>query len=345
MTRVVIAVIIVRAVGAALGCRDAGRRGRHRHHALPAPRDRRRARRGRGQPVRQRRRAPGARGRHRRLRRLLRRACARPPRCRPPRSPRSATSWPSTSRWCATGRDIVSIHISGGISGTVESARQAAAELADVRRAHRGHRHASSPAGRSAWSSSPPRRSARAGGDVDAVAARAREAAGATRLWFAVDTLEYLRRGGRIGAAQAWLGGALKIKPILTFDGEIVADRARAHLGQGVRADGPLPARAPRRRRRRLGHPAHPGARRVRAPGRQRARDLRQRAALRLGDRAGDRRPRRARAWSASAGSRWACSTLSGAARRRLRRRARQRGEGVCPATAGRPTRRCRYRR
>jgi DegV family protein with EDD domain len=33
--------------------------------------------------------------------------------------------------------------------------------------------------------------------------------------------LEYLRRGGRIGTAQAWLGGALKIKPILTLDGEI----------------------------------------------------------------------------------------------------------------------------
>lgn len=43
----------------------------------------------------------------------------------------------------------------------------------------------------------------------------------ATRLWFAVDTLEFLRRGGRIGTAQAWLGGALKIKPILTLDGEI----------------------------------------------------------------------------------------------------------------------------
>ena len=120
------------------------------------------------------------------------------------------------------GRDIVSIHISGGISGTVEAARQAAAELGRVRRAHRGRRLASSPAGRSAWSSSPRAAAARAGGDVDAVAARAREAVGATRMWFAVDTLEYLRRGGRIGAAQAWLGGALKIKPILTFDGEIV---------------------------------------------------------------------------------------------------------------------------
>src|SRR5438093_13621645 len=40
-------------------------------------------------------------------------------------------------------------------------------------------------------------------------------------MWFAVDTLEYLRRGGRIGAAQALLGSALKIKPILTLEGEI----------------------------------------------------------------------------------------------------------------------------
>src|SRR5206468_10320462 len=36
-----------------------------------------------------------------------------------------------------------------------------------------------------------------------------------------VDTLEYLRRGGRIGAASAWLGSALRIKPILTLDKEI----------------------------------------------------------------------------------------------------------------------------
>ena len=40
-------------------------------------------------------------------------------------------------------------------------------------------------------------------------------------MWFAVDTLEYLRRGGRIGAASAWLGMALKVKPILTLDQEI----------------------------------------------------------------------------------------------------------------------------
>jgi len=62
---------------------------------------------------------------------------------------------------------------------------------------------------------------ARAGADVQAVAKRTSDARDGLQMWFAVDTLEYLRRGGRIGGAQAWLGSALKIKPILTLDGEI----------------------------------------------------------------------------------------------------------------------------
>ena len=36
-----------------------------------------------------------------------------------------------------------------------------------------------------------------------------------------VDTLEYLRRGGRIGAARGWIGATLKVKPILTIEGEM----------------------------------------------------------------------------------------------------------------------------
>ena len=40
-------------------------------------------------------------------------------------------------------------------------------------------------------------------------------------MWFAVDTLEFLRRGGRIGAASAWIGSTLKVKPILTVEGEM----------------------------------------------------------------------------------------------------------------------------
>ena len=42
------------------------------------------------------------------------------------------------------------------------------------------------------------------------------------KILFAVDTLEFLRRGGRIGGAQAWIGSTLKIKPILAIESEIV---------------------------------------------------------------------------------------------------------------------------
>jgi fatty acid kinase fatty acid binding subunit len=120
------------------------------------------------------------------------------------------------------GRDVVSVHISGGISGTVESARQAVAEVAGARPGVRievlDSNVSAGALGLVALAAAAP---ARAGADLDAVVAAARAAIDAMRFWFAVDTLEYLRRGGRIGAAQAWLGGALKIKPILTLDGEI----------------------------------------------------------------------------------------------------------------------------
>src|SRR5206468_4841337 len=62
---------------------------------------------------------------------------------------------------------------------------------------------------------------AETGADGAAVAERARQARAGLKMWFAVDTLEFLRRGGRVGGAQAWLGSALKIKPILTVESEI----------------------------------------------------------------------------------------------------------------------------
>jgi DegV family protein with EDD domain len=120
------------------------------------------------------------------------------------------------------GCDIVSIHISGGISGTVESARQAATDLSNRKPQRRievvDTRSACGMLGLVGLAGAA---AARAGGDIDAVMARVRSAVEAEKIWFAVDTLEFLRRGGRIGTAQAWLGGALKIKPILTVDGEI----------------------------------------------------------------------------------------------------------------------------
>ena len=57
-----------------------------------------------------------------------------------------------------------------------------------------------------------------AGGDASAVAAAARRRVSITTSLFYVDTLEYLRRGGRMGAAAALVGSALAVKPILRID-------------------------------------------------------------------------------------------------------------------------------
>jgi DegV family protein with EDD domain len=71
------------------------------------------------------------------------------------------------------------------------------------------------------------------GADAETVLARAERTREQLKMWFAIDTLEYLRRGGRIGGARAWIGSALKIKPILTLEEEItpverVRTRARS---------------------------------------------------------------------------------------------------------------------
>ena len=120
------------------------------------------------------------------------------------------------------GDDIVSIHLSAGISGTYDSALQAREQLEE-----RGHRDrievldSQTACGGMGLVALAAAAAARGGAGRGEVVARAQEAREALKIWFAVDTLEFLRRGGRVGAAQAWLGGALKIKPILTLEAEI----------------------------------------------------------------------------------------------------------------------------
>jgi DegV family protein with EDD domain len=122
----------------------------------------------------------------------------------------------------ARGHDVLSIHLSGGISGTCGSAIQAKAivderggdgriEVIDTETACGGLACLAMAAAAGA----------RAGEDLDTVAARVREARTELKIWFSIDTLEFLRRGGRVGGAQAWLGGALKIKPIMSVGREI----------------------------------------------------------------------------------------------------------------------------
>ncbi|HTA97191.1 MAG TPA: DegV family protein [Solirubrobacteraceae bacterium] len=120
------------------------------------------------------------------------------------------------------GQDIVSIHLAGGISGTCESARQAQSLLIERGLGERieviDGETACGGLGMVLLAAAA---AAHKGAEKDAVAARAREARAALKIWFCVDTLEYLRRGGRIGNAQAWIGSTLKIKPILSLDYEI----------------------------------------------------------------------------------------------------------------------------
>ena len=120
------------------------------------------------------------------------------------------------------GNDVFAIHISGGISGTYDAALQAKEQLEE--RGYAGRIEvvdSASACGGLGFVALAAAARASAGAGLSEVAAHVREAREHLKVWFAVDTLEYLRRGGRIGAAQAWIGGALKIKPILSIESEI----------------------------------------------------------------------------------------------------------------------------
>jgi DegV family protein with EDD domain len=123
----------------------------------------------------------------------------------------------------ADGADIVSIHLSAGISGTCESAQQARQRLVEEGKGgERVHvidsRSGCGGMGLLVLAAS---RAAERGEGAEEIVDRVQRARDALKMWFAIDTLEYLRKGGRIGAAQAWLGTTLRIKPILTLEEEI----------------------------------------------------------------------------------------------------------------------------
>jgi DegV family protein with EDD domain len=135
----------------------------------------------------------------------------------------------------AEGKEIVSIHLSAGISGTYATAIQARERLTAEGKG--GERIAVCDSRTGAGGMGLMILAAARSAEKGQGAARAKERAEAVReelkIWFAVDTLDYLRRGGRIGAARAWIGTTLKIKPILTLEEEItpverVRTRSRA---------------------------------------------------------------------------------------------------------------------
>lgn len=136
------------------------------------------------------------------------------------------TSRPSPDRFAhayaaaadAGATAVVSAHLSGDMSGTYDSATLAAREapipviVVDTR----------SVAMAMGFAVLDGARSAESGADAEEVARVIRDRAASSSALFYVDTLDYLRRGGRIGAAQALLGQALAVKPILELvDGRV----------------------------------------------------------------------------------------------------------------------------
>ncbi|MBY8847919.1 DegV family protein [Saccharothrix longispora] len=110
---------------------------------------------------------------------------------------------------------IVSLHVSTGLSGTVEAARQAAAQsqvpvhVVDTRTCGMSLGYAVVAAATVAA----------AGGGVERVVSAAQRTATRSTELLYVDTLEFLKRGGKIGRAAALLGSALSMKPLLTLSG------------------------------------------------------------------------------------------------------------------------------
>jgi len=109
---------------------------------------------------------------------------------------------------------ILSLHIAGKLSGTIESARAAAGELGGERVRTIDSESASAAIAMLGLAIQRRLQVGTTDEEVDALVGRYRDSAG---LLFTVETLEYLARGGRIGRAQAWAGELLNIKPILSI--------------------------------------------------------------------------------------------------------------------------------
>ena len=137
------------------------------------------------------------------------------------------TSQPSIGTFRATyealladgATEILSIHLSSKLSKTIESARQAAEEFPEARIVHIDSRTSSLAPGLGVIAAA---EAAQAGKSLDEIRALVEDHFARTHIFIMVDTLEYLRRGGRIGRAQELIGSLLQFKPLLSIaDGEV----------------------------------------------------------------------------------------------------------------------------
>lgn len=122
---------------------------------------------------------------------------------------------------------IISIHISGQLSGTVRSAQQAIELVPNVPIRVIDSGSVSMGFG---WLGIEAGRMAQAGQSLDQIAQAIESQVPKIRLWALLDTLKYLERGGRIGRTRAFLGTLLNVKPIIQIRGEVLpSEQVRTH--------------------------------------------------------------------------------------------------------------------
>ena len=128
---------------------------------------------------------------------------------------------------------IVSIHIGAKLSGTVQAAHTARQSLAKPERIEIVDSQAVSVA--IGFATMEAVEAARAGAKLAEVKAAAESAVQRTHVRFMLDTLEYVRRGGRIGRARAYMGTLLRVKPILSFrEGEVYPEERVRTRARGL---------------------------------------------------------------------------------------------------------------
>lgn len=124
----------------------------------------------------------------------------------------------------ADGSQVISIHLSSKLSGTVASALAAREMLPGASIHVVDSQFISAAEGTMAIEAA---RMAAAGQDASAILARLNNLIAGFRIYFVVDTLEYLQKGGRIGKAAALLGTALQMKPLLALEDGVVDAKER----------------------------------------------------------------------------------------------------------------------
>ena len=130
------------------------------------------------------------------------------------------TSQPSVEEFCRTykklgkGEKILSIHISMGLSATCQSANVALQQLPGWDVTVIDSRVTSVGLGLMVMEAA---KAARAGADAAEVVSLIERLKSEIKVYFSVDSLDYLQKGGRIGKAQAFVGTMLKIKPLLAL--------------------------------------------------------------------------------------------------------------------------------